>query len=133
MTISSFDHVAIPISDENDMVEFYNAIGLEISKLSEHIYAVQFGENKIHFHLPELWKDSQFDLRGPTSLPGCGDLCFVWSGTLDSLLETLEDNKISVIAGPMKNQGGKNQGTEIGKSIYVRDPDKNLLEFIVYD
>ena len=41
---------------------------------------------KINVHAPELWHDERFALRGPTAVPGCGDLCFRWSGSVDDAI-----------------------------------------------
>ena len=75
-----------------------------------------------------MWQNPQFELRGPSSAPGCGDLCFVWEGGSASLERALKVAEISIIAGPFELQGGRGKGT----SVYIRDPEANLLEFIVY-
>jgi catechol 2,3-dioxygenase-like lactoylglutathione lyase family enzyme len=64
----------------------------------------------------------------PASLPGCGDLCFVWEGGSGALRELLATAGVEVVAGPVELRGARGSGT----SVYVRDPDANLLEFIVY-
>ena len=133
MSISSFDHVAIPINKVDGMLSFYRSLGFVVEKMDRAIYVVKFGDNKIHLHLPELWKSDKFDLRGPSSLPGCGDFCFVWKGTIDGILSLLNENKVVVIEGPVNRIGGRSHGRDIGRSVYVRDPDMNLLEFIVYE
>ena len=78
-----------------------------------------------------MWRSEQFTLRGPTAQPGCGDFCFVWSGTHDSLIELLERLAIPILVGPVTRSGGRAGGMN-GESIYLRDPDQNLLEFIIY-
>jgi hypothetical protein len=90
---------------------------------------VLFGDQKINFHAPSMWQNPEFTLRGPSSVPGCGDLCFVWRGGSDSLARLLEAAGVSVVAGPVELPGARGQGT----SVYIRDPEANLLEFIVYD
>ena len=92
-------------------------------------FSVFFGDQKINFHAPPMWQNPEFELRGPTSEPGCGDLCFVWEGGAAALAEMLKRADAPTIAGPFELQGARGRGT----SVYIRDPDRNLLEFIVYD
>lgn len=133
MPIESIDHVALPITNVDEVLAFYESIGFRIdSSLAPRLYSAHLGQQKINFHDPTLWNDSNFTLRGPTAKPGCGDLCFVWSGTLSSLKQTLQNRSIATIHGPVERLGGKSLGSAKGKSYYVRDPDQNLLEFIVY-
>ena len=133
MTISSLDHVAIPIDDVDGMLSFYESLGFHIEKsLAPRLYSVVMGDQKINFHAPTLWTDSNFELRGPSARPGCGDMCFVWDSSEDSLREHLSALSIKVLEGPAIRQGGRSSGSEFGTSYYIRDPDQNLLEFICY-
>ena len=131
MSIASFDHVAIPIERVDEMLGFSEALEFTVHR-SPPFYCVHFGDNKIDFHGPEAWHNHRFTLRGPAAVPGCGDFCFVWSGARASLSELLDRASIAVIEGPVTRSGGRGGGSE-GESVYVRDPDHNLLEFIVYD
>jgi catechol 2,3-dioxygenase-like lactoylglutathione lyase family enzyme len=72
------------------------------------------------------------ELRGPTAQPGCGDFCFVWSGPIDALQELLAEVGAAVEEGPVERRGGRAGGRAMGTSLYTRDPDGNLLEFITY-
>lgn len=135
MPVSGFDHVAIPTSRPEEMIVFYGRLGFhapdpeEWRKSEMPFFSVFFGNQKINFHAPAMWQNPEFGLRGPTSAPGCGDLCFLWEGGSAALRSMLEAAGASIIAGPVELQGARGQGT----SVYVRDPDENLLEFIVYD
>ncbi len=139
MAVSGFDHVAIPTSDPEAMLRFYRSLGFGVPSDEEWrvsslpFFSIQFGDNKINVHAPAIWQNSDFDLRGPTARPGCGDFCFVWEGGLPSLEEALKEAGASVIEGPVEREGGRAGGTARGQSIYTRDPDANLLEFIVYE
>ena len=138
MPVSGFDHVAIPTSDPEAMLRFYGRLGFgvpseaEWQKSSLPFFSIQFGDNKINVHAPALWQNSKFELRGPTAQPGCGDFCFVWDGSLESLRTTLKDAGAELVEGPVEREGGRGGGRARGQSIYTRDPDSNLLEFIVY-
>lgn len=131
MPIRSFDHVAIPIQNTDAMLAFYRALGFGV-KEREQFYSVHFGDHKINFHGPERWQSGRFTLRGPTAVPGCGDFCFVWDGSADSLRTMLDQAGANIIEGPIERMGGRDNGHAKGKSTYVRDPDSNLLEFIIY-
>lgn len=138
MTIIAFDHVAIPTAKPDEMLRFYRALGFAVPAPEEWraqnvpFFSIQFGENKINVHAPALWQNKGFTLRGPTAHPGCGDFCFVWSGTLAELNATLQRAGAPIEEGPVERIGGRDGGRAKGTSIYTRDPDHNLLEFIVY-
>jgi catechol 2,3-dioxygenase-like lactoylglutathione lyase family enzyme len=133
--VASFDHVALPVADAEAMLAFYGALGFRVPDLEAWrakgapFFEARFGASKINFHAPELWRSESFTLRGPAARPGCGDLCFVWEGGPDALRERLAAAGAAVVAGPVELRGARGPGT----STYVRDPDGNLLEFIVYD
>ena len=135
MSIRGFDHVAIPIENVAAMLAFYRRLGFTVTSF-EHdglaFHSAHFGQHRINFHAPETWRAERFDLRGPKALPGCGDFCFVWDGTLAALLDFIGQLGVEVEVGPVEMSGGRDQGRTIGQSVYLRDPDANLLEFIVY-
>jgi len=129
--IRSFDHVALPMQQTAAMVAFYRALGFRVVEAPQ-ICSVHFGDQKINFHRPELWPRKEFTLRAPAATPPCGDLCFVWDGSLASLQAMLAAAAAQVVEGPVPRQGGRDGGAARGTSVYVRDPDGNLLEFITY-
>ena len=135
MPVASFDHVALPTGKPEEMIAFYGALGFSVPDIEQWraagvpFFSIQFGSQKINVHAPELWLRDNFTLRGPTAKPGCGDLCFVWEGGADRLRETLAAAHAEIIAGPIELPGARGKGV----SVYVRDPDENLLEFIIYE
>lgn len=128
MGVAGFDHAAIPIRRVTAMLAFYRRLGFRVDESKAPRYAVHFGRNKINMHGPAAWQDVGFTLRGPTAVPGCGDFCFVWDGGEAALTRALAAADAQIIEGPVSRAGGGGQGI----STYVRDPDANLLEFIVY-
>lgn len=132
--VTGFDHVAIPTSRPEELIAFYGALGFSVPDAAEWresglpFFSIRFGSQRINVHAPALWQRDDFELRGPRAVPGCADLCFVWEGSLDSLRATLERAGAAIVAGPAKLEGGRG----VGQSLYTRDPDSNLLEFIVY-
>ncbi len=122
-----FDHVALPMQHTDAMVAFYRSLGLPVT---EHPYLVrvQVGDQMINFHRPELWQ-GEFPLRAPAAIPPCGDLCLVWQGPADALASLLDRAGAGIVEGPVERDGGRG---EAGWSVYVRDPDGNLIEFMTY-
>lgn len=133
MPITSIDHAAIPIEQVDEMLALYRALGFGVDETrAPHFYSVHLADQKINFHGPALWKPGKFSLRGPTALPGCGDFCFVWEGSVDEVVTLLDNAGAGVIEGPVDRDGGQAHGKRVGTSVYIRDPDQNLLEFICY-
>ena len=129
--LKAFDHIAVPMENVESMITFYEALGCKVLDQGQ-IKAVVFGNNKINFHLPDLWNDKEFTLRGHTALPGSGDICFVWDGAQERLAQVLETAGAEIELGPVRRTGGMNEGSTEGTSIYTSDPHNNLLEFIIY-
>jgi catechol 2,3-dioxygenase-like lactoylglutathione lyase family enzyme len=127
-TVRGFDHVALPMQNTAAMVAFYRALGFQISE-TENAVSVHVGDQMINFHRPTHWQDATFTLRAPAARPPCGDLCFVWDGPPAALKATLDRARAKVEEGPVDRAGGRRK---TGSSVYVRDPDRNLLEFLIY-
>ncbi len=128
--IGALDHVAIPIQRVEKMVEFYRALGFTVSEVGQGI-SVHFGDQKINFHVPARWQNERFTLRAAEAIPPCGDFCWVWEGTQEALRTVLQAADAEIEAEG-ERRGGRDGGSAIGQSVYVRDPDGNLLEFISY-
>ncbi len=126
--VGGFDHVALPMQNVDAMLAFYRALGFQVVEGAQAC-SVHFGSQMINFHRPALWQSATFTLRAPAAKPPCGDLCFVWDGTPAALKAMLDKIGAKVETGPVNRQGGR-QIT--GSSTYIRDPDQNLLEFIIY-
>jgi catechol 2,3-dioxygenase-like lactoylglutathione lyase family enzyme len=110
------------------MLAFYRKLGFDIRESAAAV-SVYAGRQMINFHRPTRWQDATFTLRAPAAKPPCGDLCFVWDGTAAQLKAWLDAAGTRVEEGPVPRQGGRKAE---GSSTYIRDPDGNLLEFIVY-
>ena len=116
------------MENTESMVAFYRSLGFDVTE-GATACSVHFGNNMINFHRPQRWRDKSFTLRAPAAQPPCGDLCFVWEGTPGALKAMLDRAGAKVIEGPGPRQGGRRK---TGSSVYVRDPDGNLLEFMIY-
>ena len=87
----------------------------------------RFGANQLNVHGPGL--DNPQPLAGIPVPPGGSDLCFVWSGPISGAVQHLNDHGVQVELGPVPRGGAGGDGT----SVYFRDPDGSLLEFISYE
>ena len=126
--LAGFDHVSLPMRDTDAMVAFYRALGCEVAE-QPHVVSVYVGNQMINLHRPETWQRANFSLRAPNASPPCGDLCLVWEGTADALHARLAAAGAEIEEGPVERSGGRQRA---GTSVYVRDPDGNLLEFLSY-
>lgn len=126
--IGGFDHVALPMQNTDAMLAFYRGLGCQIRESTAAV-SVYVGTQMINFHRPRLWQDASFTLRAPAAKPPCGDLCFVWDGTAAALQTMLARTGAKIEVGPVDRPGGRQK---TGSSVYVRDPDGNLLEFMIY-
>ncbi len=71
------------------MVAFYEALGSDVV-VTPHLVSVHVGDQMINFHRAATWRREGFTLRALAATPPCGDLCFVWDGTVAELRVTLD-------------------------------------------
>jgi catechol 2,3-dioxygenase-like lactoylglutathione lyase family enzyme len=135
MTVIGFDHVSIPTADAERFLAFYKQLGFQFANEERWrrgdypVFSLLIGENNIiNVHPPGFVTD----LRGRAAVPGCGDFCFVWDGTMEDVLTMLEEAGVDFVAGPFPRVGGRERATVPSTSVYTKDPDGNLLEFMVY-
>ena len=126
--VRGYDHVALPMQNTDRMLAFYRSLGFPINE-GPQACSVYVGDQMINFHRPVLWQRESFTLRAPAAKPPCGDLCFVWEGTPESLKSMLDRAGAKIEEGPVARQGGRQRAAS---SVYTRDPDGNLLEFMIY-
>ena len=132
MSTVSIDHIAMPTANAERLIEFYKRLGFTINDEDEwrageaNAFSIQVGDSKINVH-PEGHTAS---LRGPTAVPGCTDICFVWDGTAEECVEMLESAGVEIISVPGPRRGALKRRNAV--SLYARDPDQNLLEWMIY-
>ena len=135
MPTVSIDHIAMPTANAERLLTFYKKLGFAINHEDEwragtaRMYSIQIGDSKINVH-PERF---MANLRGPTAVPGCTDICFVWEGPVSECQEMLAEAGVDVIQGPVARAGGRDRGAAPSLSLYARDPDGNLLEWMIYE
>lgn len=119
-----FDHFAIAVSRWDDTVAFYQKVlGAQLVENSPGRFAFRWGVNQINVVGP-----APFVQPTEAIVAGSVDMCFVWPGPVEEAHRHLDQHGVEVIAGPMPRPGAG--GT--GRSVYFRDPEGNLLEFISY-
>ena len=125
MKIERLDHLVLTVADVDRTCEFYTRVlSMEVVHFGEGRTALRFGRQKINLHpaddIPGLVADK------PT--PGSGDLCFVTTVPLAEVIVHLAECGVAIVAGPGPRAGA------IGtiQSVYIRDPDENLVEISNY-
>jgi len=81
---------------------------------------LRFGNQKLNLHV----KGREFEPKAHAPLPGALDLCFIASVPLDTVIKRLQAARVAIIEGPVMRTGA----TSRLRSVYVRDPDLNLIE-----
>jgi catechol 2,3-dioxygenase-like lactoylglutathione lyase family enzyme len=119
------DHCVIHVSDWEISNTFYrDVLGAELVP-RESGWSYRFGDEQLNLHGPGV---SPSPVAKLPVQPGNSDLCFEWPGPIDEAMEHLERNGVEVEMGPVERSGARGTGT----SVYFRDPDGSLLEFISY-
>ena len=121
------DHCVIHVSEWRRSNRFYgDVLGAEIVGDPDGVAMYRFGEQQLNLHGPGL--DPEPVARLPVQ-PGGSDLCFVWPGPIEAAIDHLRAHRVELELGPVRRRGARGEGT----SVYFRDPDGSLLEFISYD
>jgi len=119
------DHCVLHVSDWQRSNAFYTGVlGAELIQRPKG-FAYRFGDTQLNLHGPGF---SPAEVARLPVQPGNSDLCFEWQGPIAGAIAHLKECKVAIERGPMERFGAKGAGT----SVYFRDPDGSLLEFISY-
>jgi catechol 2,3-dioxygenase-like lactoylglutathione lyase family enzyme len=119
--IDHLDHIVLTTYDEDACVRFYVGIlGMELETFGAGRKAFRFGNQKINVHV----KGHEFEPKADKPTPGSLDICFISSVPLDSVIAQLNQLKATIVEGPVIRTGA----TSKIRSVYLRDPDQNLIE-----
>ena len=121
MQIRSLDHIVLTCADPEATVAFYERVGMQREEFGGGRLALRFGDQKINLHQA----GAEFQPHAATPLPGTGDLGLIVDGSIEAVVEHLGEVGIAIEEGPVDRTGA------VGplRSVYVRDPDGNLVEF----
>jgi catechol 2,3-dioxygenase-like lactoylglutathione lyase family enzyme len=119
------DHCVIHVADWERSNAFYREVlGAELIERPRG-FAYRFGDTQLNLHGPGF---TPVEVARLPVQPGNSDLCFEWHGPIDEAIAHLKSHGVAVENGPMQRFGAKGTGT----SVYFRDPDGSLMEFISY-
>ncbi|MEI7446637.1 MAG: VOC family protein [Burkholderiales bacterium] len=124
--IDHLDHLVLTTSRREACVDFYTRVlGMTLETFvggtpPVERHAFRFGNQKINLHV----QGSEFEPKAHLPVPGSQDLCFIASVPLDAVIARLRDAGWPILDGPVMRTGA----TQRIRSVYVRDPDLNLIE-----
>lgn len=125
MRLRRLDHLVLTVADLEATIDFYTRVlGMTVRAFEGGRLALRFGDQKINLHEA----GNEFQPNARRAVPGSADLCFVVEQALADWLEHLRDLGVPVIEGPVRRTGALGPMT----SIYLRDPDGNLVELASY-
>lgn len=119
--IDHLDHLVLTTADEAACARFYvEVMGMALETFGAGRKAFRFGNQKINVHV----KGHEFEPKAQLPTPGSLDLCFIASVPLEDVIARLKDKGVPILEGPVMRTGA----TSRIRSVYVRDPDLNLIE-----
>jgi catechol 2,3-dioxygenase-like lactoylglutathione lyase family enzyme len=124
--IDHLDHLVLTTIDEGRCIDFYTRVlGMSLESFVGGTppvtrRAFKFGNQKINLHV----KGAEFEPKAHLPVSGALDLCFIASVSLQIVVEKLIEENWPIIEGPVVRTGA----TQKIRSVYVRDPDLNLIE-----
>ncbi|HST15358.1 MAG TPA: VOC family protein [Gaiellaceae bacterium] len=123
--MAALDHCVIAVTDWDRSNAFYaGVLGAEVVARGDG-YVYRFGANQLNIHGPGV--DGEPNAEPPVA-PGGADLCFVWDDPIETAVAHLAELGVEIELGPVPRFGARGDGT----SVYFRDPDGSLLEYIAY-
>jgi catechol 2,3-dioxygenase-like lactoylglutathione lyase family enzyme len=119
--ITSLDHLVLTVRDLDATVRFYvDGLQMELRAFGDGRQALHFGAHKINLHVA----GHEFEPKAEKPTPGSADLCLLTGRVLDEVARRMQRLGHPVIEGPVARTGA----TGPIVSIYLRDPDGNLIE-----
>jgi catechol 2,3-dioxygenase-like lactoylglutathione lyase family enzyme len=123
--IERIDHLVLTVRDIPATCDYYSRVlGMQVVTFGGDRKALQFGRQKINLHE----RGKEFEPKALQPTPGSGDLCFITEVPLPQVVDHIRSCGIQIIEGPVRRTGA------VGpiESIYIRDPDGNLIEVSNY-
>src|SRR5260221_3648729 len=121
MHIERLDHLVLTVQDIASTCRFYSQVcGMEIVTFAGDRKALHFGNQKINLHQAK----HEFEPKADHPLPGSADLCFITTTPMAEVVAHLKTCDVLLVEGPVQRTGALGEM----ESVYVRDPDGNLVE-----
>ena len=123
--IKRLDHLVLTVKSLQETIRFYTSVlGMQEETFGSGRKALRFGNQKINLHEA----GHEFEPKAQHPLPGSADLCFITDEPINKVVEHITKMNVNVEEGPVKRTGAL--GPII--SVYIRDPDQNLVEISEY-
>lgn len=121
MKIRAIDHVVLTVRDVDRTLSFYQRVlGMAPVTFGDGRRGLAFGEQKLNLHVA----GSEFVPHAQVPTPGSVDLCLLTDTPLDEVIADLARGGVAIELGPVAKTGARRPL----RSVYVRDPDGNLIE-----
>ena len=125
MHIDRIDHLVLTVDDVEGAIAFYvDVLGMVEVTFGSGRKALTFGSSKINLHQ----RGREFEPKAASPTPGSADLCLIADDPLEEVLAELAAHGVAIEEGPVTRTGA----TGPIRSVYVRDPDRNLIELSNY-
>lgn len=125
MQINTLDHLVLTVADISKTCQFYSEVlGMDIITFDKNRKALRFGQQKINLHQ----KGHEYEPKAQFPTLGSADICLIAETDLATVIKELEQKHITIEQGPLIKHGAHGDLN----SIYLRDPDKNLIEISNY-
>jgi catechol 2,3-dioxygenase-like lactoylglutathione lyase family enzyme len=126
ISLDRLDHLVLTVADIDATCAFYRRVlGIEVRSFgAQGRKALNFGRHKINLHQ----RGREFEPKATRPTPGSGDLCFIAAVPLDAVIAHLAACDVAIEEGPVDRTGA----TGPIRSVYIRDPDGNLIEISTY-
>ncbi|PSP84795.1 VOC family virulence protein [Halobacteriales archaeon QS_1_68_17] len=125
MEITGIDHFVLTVDDIDETCRFYeDVLGLDVVRFSGGRYALQVGDQKINLHPT----DADVEPKAAAPTVGGGDFCLLADLSIEAVRDRLDEAGVDLAMGPIEREGARGPM----RSVYVRDPDGNLVEVATY-